>query len=160
MCSTLIIKSTLVILKLSVISCRLYSILDFSFYLQLGTVLYYILLQLALWWFFHVSSLFWKINFPLNAKAVESAHRIKYVHITMVLLALVLPFIPVIAAFATTGFVLSQFPSILCLGSNTNASFYSLVLPIQLLLQVGIALLIAIFWKIHKVRLAIYIIHN
>ena len=123
----------------------------FSFYFHLGAIFYYVSLQLALWWFFHVSALFWKIRFPFHAKATESAHRTKYIHITMVLLALVLPLVPVIAAFATTGFVLSRFPAILCLGSNANAAFYSLVLPLILLLKFGITLLIVVFWTIHKV---------
>ena len=109
------------------------------------------MLQLALWWFFHVLALFWKIKFPLHAKRAESAHLIRYVHLTMVALRLILPLVPVVAALATTGFGLIRFPAILCAGRSANATFYALVLPIMLLLQVGITLLVVLFWTIHKV---------
>ena len=116
-----------------------------------GIVFYYILLQLLLWWFFHVLAVFWKIEFPLHAKRAESAHLIRYVHLTMVVLGLILPLVPVIATLATTGFGLIRFPAILCGGRSANATFYALVLPIVLLLQVGITLLGVMFWTIHKV---------
>ena len=123
------------------------------FPLHPGIVFYYILLQLALWWFFHVLALFWKIKFPLHAKTAESAHLIRYVHLAMVVLGLILPLVPVIATLATSGFELYRFPAILCIGTNGNASFYALVLPIMLLLQVGVTLLVVIFYTIHKVCL-------
>ena len=109
------------------------------------------LLQLLLWWFFHVLAVFWKIEFPLHAKRAESAHLMRYVHLTMVVLGLILPLVPVIATLATTGFGLIRFPAILCGGRSANATFYALVLPIVLLLQVGITLLGVMFWTIHKV---------
>ena len=127
------------------------TLLLYLYSLHPGIVLYYGLLQLALWWFFHVLTLFWKIKFPLHAKAVESAHQMRYVHLTMVILGLTLPLVPVIASLATTGFGLNRFPAILCGGTNANITFYALLLPVILLLQVGITLLVVLFWTIHKV---------
>ena len=121
------------------------------FSLYLGTVFYYTLLQLALWWFFHVAAIFWKIRFPFSARAAESTLYIKLVHVTVVVLAVVVPIVPVVTTLKTSGFGLTRFPPILCTGTNADATFYSLVLPIVVLLQVGISLLIVIFWKIHKV---------
>ena len=117
-------------------------------------MLYYGLFQLAVWWFCHEISLFWGIRFPFHAKSFETAHRTKYVHITMVAVGLVLPALPVIVTFTTgdpSGFGLTRFPPILCTGLQRDSTFYSLVLPINILMATGIPLLIIIFWIIHKV---------
>ena len=120
-------------------------------------VFYYGLFQLAVWWFLHVVSLFWKIRFPFHARSFETAHRLKYIHITMVIVGLVLPTLPVIVAFtagnpSTRGFGLTRFPPILCTSLQRDSTFYSLVLPINLLIAIGVPLLIIIFWIIHKVH--------
>jgi len=117
-------------------------------------VLYYSLFQLSVWWFCHVVSLFWKI--PFHAKSFEATHCLKYIHIAMVIVGLVLPTLPVIVAFtagnpSSSGFVLTSFPPILCTRLQRDPTFYSLVLPINILLAIGIPLLIIIFWIIHKV---------
>ena len=113
---------------------------------------YYGLFQLAVWWFCHEVSLFWKIKFPFHARSFETTHRIKYVHITMVIVGLVLPALPVIVTVTIgNGFGLTRFPPILCTGLEKDSTFYSLVLPIDILSAIGISLLIIIFWIIHKV---------
>jgi len=120
-----------------------------------GMVFYYGLFQLAMWWFLHVVSLFWKIRFPFHARSFETAHRLKYIHIAMVIVGLVLPTLPVIVAFtaenpSTRGFGLTRFPPILCTSLQRDSTFYSLVLPINLLIAIGVPLLIIMFWIIHK----------
>ena len=134
----------------------MYCIIDitlFSFH-SAGIAFYYCLFQLAVWWFCHEISLFWKIRFPFHARSFETTHRIKYVHITMVIVGLVLPALPVIVTFTAgdpSGFGLTRFPPILCTGLQRDSTFYSLVLPIDILSAIGIPLLIIIFWIVHKV---------
>ena len=99
--------------------------------------------------------LFWKIRFPFHAKHFESARRFKYVHIVTVAVGLFVPTVPIIAQFIVGGskeaFSQSRYPPILCGGQNRDIAFYGVALPIMLLLQVGVTLLIVIFWGIHKV---------
>ena len=116
-----------------------------------GGVLYYILLQASLWWIFHVSALFWKVLFPLHSKSFETAHRTKYIHMIMVVLALLIPLIPVITSEVKGGYTMTRFPPFLCTGSDADATFYSLVLPITIILATGASILVFIFWKINKV---------
>ena len=121
-----------------------------------GIVFYYGIFQLAVWWFCHVVSLFWKIRFPFHARSFETAHRIKYIHITMVIVGLVLPTLPVIVTFtagnpSSRGFGLTRFPPILCTSLQRDPTFYSLVLPINILIAIGVPLVIIIFRTIHKV---------
>ena len=120
-------------------------------------MLYYGLLQLTVWWFCHEVALFWTIRFPIHAKTFVTSHRVKYVHITMVVVGLALPTLPVIVTLTTgdpSGFGMTRFPPILCTGLQNDSTFYSLVLPINILMMVGIPLLIIIFWTIHKVMTA------
>ena len=120
-----------------------------------GIVFYYTLFQTAVWWFLHVAALFWGIRFPLQAKALATSNCQKYFHLVMVLLGLTLPIIPVIATLASGGFGLTRFPVILCTGKKGAATFYSLVLPIGILMQIGVSLLILIFWTIYKVTIIV-----
>ena len=127
---------------------------------------YYGLLQLATFWFCHVLALFWKIRFPFHSRAFQMAHRVKYVHITCVVIGIVFPALPVVATMsqaahgtssadvvkAGLGFGLTRFPPILCTGRHGDTTFYSLILPILLILMVGITFLLIIFWIIHRVR--------
>ena len=52
---------------------HLASVLSSVFFSSAGMVLYYCMLQLNFWWVFHVTILFWKIQFPL--------HALRFVHV-------------------------------------------------------------------------------
>ena len=49
------------------------------------------------------------------------------------------------------GFGIIRSPPIFCLGENADTTFYSLILPIIVILMVGMTMLITLFWTIHKV---------
>ena len=96
----------------------------FAFY-SAGIVFWF---QVAVWWFCHEISIFWGICFPFHSRSFEKAHRTKYIHITMVIVGLVLPALPVIVTFTTgdpSGFGLTRFPTILCTGLQRE--FYILL---------------------------------
>ena len=114
---------------------------------------YYTILQEALWWFIHIIAIFWKVGFPFHARTLQTGHWNKYLHITGVLIALVLPIIPVIVSATIGGFGMIRFPPILCTGKNADATFYSLIVPIIILLQSGITLLLIMIWIIHRVSI-------
>ena len=121
---------------------------DFSI---VGFFVYYTLMQQAFWWFFHIITLFWKIRFPFHARYFEKAHGFKHLHITAVILGVVLPAIPSSIMMATGGFVTAKFPPVVCLPSDIATAVYSFVVPIIIIVQIGISLLVIIFWTIHKV---------
>ncbi len=118
-----------------------------------GAVFYYTLLQTTVWWLLYVLMLFWRVRFPLHIRSFGKTHWLKFVHISCVTLALLAPWIPVIAAFATGGFTNASFPPQLCTGRDSEAAFYSLMVPIMVIMQIGVSLLIVIFWTLHKVSL-------
>ena len=115
-----------------------------------GTVSYYTVLQLALWAVFHVVVVFLAVIFPLYNRELDISGKIKYIHITMVLLGLILPCVPVAVTFGTGGFALrdTRFPPIICFGRDRGATVYSLTIAESVLVATGISLLIVVFWKI------------
>ena len=97
-------------------------------------------------------ALFWKVQFPLHSRSYEKARRIKYIHLICVILALVLPLVPVITVASKGGFTITRYPTFLCTGSDADATYYTIVLPIVIILGIGTTVLVLVFWKIHKVR--------
>ena len=53
----------------------------YSYMSLLGAVFHYFIVNMALWWFFHVCSIFYKIMFPMTAKQYEKKE--KYFHIVL-----------------------------------------------------------------------------
>ena len=133
----------------------------------------YTVLQTSFWWFFHTTAIFWKINFPFHARSFKISHKVKYVHLAVVLVSLVVPLVPIItvmAGFAVDlesdvirqarnitfasgglGFQMIRFPPIVCFGGDSDAMFYSAVLPINILLVLGSTELVFIFYGLFKV---------
>ncbi len=116
-----------------------------------GAVFHYTMLQMAVWWLLYVLMLLWTVRFPLQVRSFGKSHWFKVLHIACVTLALLVPLIPVIAAFATGGFNNTNFPPHFCTGRDSEATFYSLMVPIMIVLQIGVAVLTLIFWTLHKV---------
>jgi len=98
-----------------------------------------------------------EVKIPFHARSFEATHRLKYIHIATVIVGLVLPTLPVIVTFTAGNpsiqgdLDMTSFPPVLCT-SLKDPTFYSLVLPINILLAIGVPLLIIVFWIIHKVR--------
>lgn len=142
-----------------------------------GMVFYYCIIQITLWWFFHVSALFWIFKFPLHFRRYRKLKRVRYIHMTCVALALVLPALPVIASmgdYATDvraanaqgvklarglGFGLTNFPPIFCSGIDAVTTFYSLILPATIVTEMGLTMLVLTFWDIRKVFIKVTIIY-
>ena len=121
--------------------------LIFSF-ICLGVIQYYTSLLQTLIWLCHVSAIFWTVRFPLSAKYFESKGYFFFVHIGMVIVALVVPVIPVAAVSATGGFTLTRFPPLICFAENVDVTFYGLNLPLCILLATGITLILLIFYTL------------
>ena len=119
-----------------------------------GTVSYYTVLQLALWAVFLVVVVFLGVVFPIHMQQLHASGKIKYIHITMVLLGLIVPCVPVAVTFGTGGFALRDtvFPPIICLGRDRGATVYSLTIAESILVATGISLLIIVFQKFIKVK--------
>ena len=95
-----------------------------------------------------MTALFWNIKFPFHAKRFEKS---RMIHLLVVLLALVVPTIPVIASFSTGGFINSNYPPRLCVSKSREAAYYTIVLPSSIILATGTSLLVIVLIIIIKV---------
>ena len=94
------------------------------------------------------------VVFPIRMQQLHASGKIKYIHITMVLLGLILPCVPVAVTFGAGGFAVRDtvFPPIICRGRGRGASVYSLSIVGSILIATGISLLIIVFQKFIKVK--------
>ena len=120
-------------------------------FLFAGIVETYVIMQAIVLWILHVFATFWKVQFPFHSRYWDDIGRIKYVHAACVLLALLLPVIPPIAISLNGGFIMPRFPPIVCVGRKADATFYSFILPITIMLAVGTTLLLMILWRVRRV---------
>lgn len=107
-------------------------------------------MQVGLWWLFHVASLFIAIKFPARYKKWEKKHYLRYLHIILVVIGLILPTIPAIAISTTEGYTIPRFPPFTCSATDPDASYYSLVLMNCLYLAVGVPIMFVIFLTLVK----------
>ena len=122
------------------------------------------MLQLNIWWVFHVCVLCWRIKFPFHARRYSKFNT--RLHFALVALALVLPLLPVLTTIIHSqatdytsmegvpsglGFGLANFPPILCYALNKDVVFFSFILPVTLLMLVGVTALLVTIWAVHKV---------
>ncbi len=131
-----------------------------------GIIVYYTSLQFNIWWVLHVSSMFLSIAFPYRTRALRISKKLTYIHVACVLVGLFLPVVPIIAAMShhaveaksgailqgRLGFGVVHYPPYLCSSIDEDVTFYSLILPNIILVQIGTTMLILTIWYVHKVR--------
>ena len=102
--------------------------------------------------------IFCAVFWPFKYHYWRQSGCLKYIHLVMVLTALVLPIVPVIICLKLDGYVLYTLIQPMCVARNSQAAFYSHVLPLISAVAVGLYLLILILWKFFsEVCYAVYI---
>ena len=94
---------------------------------------------------------FFAVYFPFRAKFLEKNGYFVYIHVVMVVVALLLACVPVAATFATGGFIVARFPTVNCFANNVDVTFYALEFPLSLMLATGLSLIVLIFYKVFGV---------
>ena len=125
-------------------------IANFVHIMFVGIAFYYTLMQSTLWVLFYVTALFWGIAFPFHYRNIKANGYIKYIHITAVAVAVLVPLVSSLAPLKD-GFIPPRSTPIVCIAANADYTFYTLVLPISILLAISTCLLIFTFWIILKV---------
>ena len=90
---------------------------------------------------------YWGVQSPLSYRRHKLSGRFLYAHIASIVI------LPLPAAFIHLryGYIIDDVPAIFCVGKNADATYYTFILPISIILTVTTCLLILIFWKIIKV---------
>jgi len=113
----------------------------------------YCLIQLELWAFFYCLILFWATVKPFHFGNFKTAGRLVYVHIAMVVIEIVFPCVPSFVGLST-GYshgVRTDIATV-CGAANPDASVYTILLPISILLASLVSMLMVIFWILLKVH--------
>ena len=156
----------------SIFHCKYMYIVTFCY--SAGILSVYVSFQLALWWIFHVTIIFWKVVFPLHARSFGKV-KVKYIHMTTIIIGILLPLVPIITSMATfavdiqkqnenstsefrsslflsggLGFGLTGYPHILCSASNPDGIFYSFGYIVNVIMACGCTMFLIIVWSVHR----------
>ena len=133
------------------------------FYVLIGIISTFLITSIGYWWLFLTIMIFWKVWFPTNAKNAEVKGYMKFIHLAIVVISIMLSVIPVAAALGTGGYTLSIFPVHLnfCGPRNLDVLFYAFILPFCINQPAGSTFNLLTLYKvlnlkqqlIHKVRL-------
>ena len=117
--------------------------------LQLSGMVYvYGSLQACCWIMIITLAIFWATTFPFHYKRFKASGRLKYFHITAVVLTITLPAIPALALLRD-GYHISRFA--FCTGRSLNTIFYGFVLPFSILSGTTTTLMAIVSWNTFKV---------
>ena len=121
-------------------------------FLSAGIIFYYIMMQLVVLWLFQVTFVFWGTWWPINARRFLLSGKSHCLHAILLHLGLFLPVIPVVTVGLKGGFTLTRHPPIVCASPHVNANFFSMILPISIMIACGASLLILVMREVIKVR--------
>ena len=110
----------------------------------------YVAAQVTLLATFHALGLGWSIFFPFHYRRFKVNERIKYIHAATLVLSLVVPAIPALLPLIH-GYTVISGSSELCVVRDIDSTYYTLVLPISILMATATSVLIILFWRLFKV---------
>ncbi len=119
-----------------------------------GFVFTYCILQECTLATLHTIFLYWAVGFPFSYRQFKLQKRVRYVHIISVVLALVIP-LPGALIHLGDGYRFLTTPVYACSVRNFDFAFYTLVLPISIMMCITSCLMMLIFWTIFKVCLSL-----
>ena len=97
--------------------------------------------------------MFTGIKFPMQYKALGNTKKLKYIHITITLLVIVLPCASIATHFAYGGYIVGSFPAAFCVLRGEKITFYSFLLEIIIVDGTVFTLLAAMLWiLIHQMK--------
>lgn len=138
-----------IIYTLILITCIIYS-LYVQCHAYVGIVYVYGVMQLNMWAMFHAISLCWGIVFPFHFRLYKAVGRIKYIHITTVIIALLVPLIPALL-YLKDGYAALFTPTRVCTGRSLKVTYFAFLLPTSIILAMSTFALAIVFWTILKV---------
>ena len=115
-----------------------------------GVLFNYCILQILMWAVVHAIFLFWAVHYPFSYRLLRVSGKMRYAHIISVLLALIIP-LPGALIPLKDGFITTRNPTLVCVGRNVGFTFYTLILPLSIIIGITLCLLLFTFWTLFKV---------
>ena len=108
------------------------------------------LVLLAMLWLLHLIHLFIKLAFPIWSRKLNIKRRKNVLHVTEVTGATILCGVTPVIFISTSQYTFQQFPPFICFPTR-SVSFYSMCLPLCIMVGTGVILTIIMFWILHEV---------
>ena len=120
------------------------------FYVTAGFVLHAGVLQIVLYWLLHLIHLFLKFIFPFAIRRFDTKKWKRIFHITELILIILFTIIAPIYIILGSKYYPYGYPPVLCV-PNATLTFYTLVLPIILMLCLGTCIILLMLWRLQMV---------
>ena len=114
---------------------------------------------MAAFWLLHLIHLFIKIYLPIWSRKLDRKQTKLILHLTETVGAIILCSLPSIVYVSVSEYSFGRFPPMLCVPSGV-VTFYTMCLPLCVLLGSGVILTVIMFWKLHKVSSKLCINNN
>ena len=111
----------------------------------------YTLVLVAFLWLFQSATFLWGVVWPYHYSVTKSSGRMKYYHISAVVISILSSLVITVAVHFKGGYGISLTNSPRCEGLNPDIVFYFFFLPIDIIVIVGILLLMITLWNIADV---------
>ena len=108
-----------------------------------GGIFLYVEFQVVMWWLFHTTIIFWGVMRPWQYQVMKKSGRMKYIHLTMGVMGVTLPLIPVLICNWIGGFGLNLLLQYRCFPTNRSAIHYSILVPFDVITITSLAMLVA-----------------
>ena len=115
-----------------------------------GFAFHWGLVLLAEFWLLHLMHLFMKIAFPMWSRKLDRKQTKIILHVVEVSGALFLSTLAPILNIIFLKYQFGRFPPLICVPSK-EVSFYTICLPLCVIMGIGMILTIIMFWMLHKV---------
>ena len=117
----------------------------------LGGLFVCTIMSVVLLWLFQSASFFWGVVWPYHYSVTKSSGRMKYYHISALVISVFGPLVLTLIIQFNGGYGVIIALSPRCGGLNPDIVFYSVLLPMDIIVIVGILLLVITLWNIADV---------
>ena len=108
-----------------------------------------------MWMLVFALFLFWGVVFPFSYRQFIDLGRVRYAHAISSTLSIILPLLPALLHLKD-GYILSLHPPYICFGRNRDITFYSVILPLSMMLGRALCLVTIVLWTIFKASREFY----
>ena len=119
-------------------------------YCSVGYTFHWALMLLAVFWLLHLIHLFLKISIPMWSRKLDRKQKKLILHIVEVAGALFLCSLAPVLTVILSEYQITWFPPLFCYPSK-EVRFYTMCLPLCIIVGTGTVLTIIMFWILHKV---------
>ena len=105
---------------------------------------------MAAFWLLHIIHMFIKIVFPLWCRKLDEKQTKITVHVVEAVGAFILCGLPPVAYISASKYSFGRFPPLICVPSK-DVYFYTVCVPMCILIGTGVILTVIMFWMLHKV---------